>query len=49
MRPVVDRAVLQLIETATFTNADFSTQHLALIRKKQKNAAHGQHNLDTCD
>jgi hypothetical protein len=27
MRPVADRAVLQLIETMTFTGADFSIQH----------------------
>jgi hypothetical protein len=27
MPPVVDRAVLELMNTATFTGADFSTQH----------------------
>ncbi|MBV8143692.1 MAG: CRISPR-associated endonuclease Cas1 [Gammaproteobacteria bacterium] len=32
MRPVVDRAVLQLIETVTFTGADFSIQHDGVCR-----------------
>jgi CRISPR-associated protein Cas1 len=32
MRPVVDRAVLQLIDTATFTGADFSIQHDGVCR-----------------
>ena len=32
MRPVVDRAVLQLIDTATFTCADFSIQHDGVCR-----------------
>jgi len=32
MRPVVDRAVLQLIETVTFTGADFSIQHDGICR-----------------
>jgi CRISPR-associated protein Cas1 len=32
MRPVVDRAVLQLIDTVTFTGADFSIQHDGVCR-----------------
>ena len=32
MRPVVDRAVLHLIETVTFTGADFSIQHDGVCR-----------------
>jgi CRISPR-associated protein Cas1 len=32
MRPVVDRAVLQLIGTVTFTGADFSIQHDGVCR-----------------
>jgi CRISP-associated protein Cas1 len=32
MRPVVDRAVLQLINTATFAGADFSIQHDGVCR-----------------
>jgi CRISPR-associated protein Cas1 len=32
MRPVVDRAVLQLINTVTFTGADFSIQHDGVCR-----------------
>jgi len=32
MRPVVDRAVLQLIDTMTFTGADFSIQHDGVCR-----------------
>jgi CRISPR-associated protein Cas1 len=32
MRPVVDRAVLQLIDTVTFTGADFSIQHDGICR-----------------
>ena len=32
MRPVVDRSVLQLIDTVTFTGADFSIQHDGVCR-----------------
>jgi len=32
MRPVVDRAVLELIDSATFTGADFSIQHDGVCR-----------------
>jgi CRISPR/Cas system-associated endonuclease Cas1 len=32
MRPVVDRAVLQLIDAVTFTGADFSIQHDGVCR-----------------
>jgi CRISPR-associated protein Cas1 len=32
MRPVVDRAVLHLIDTVTFTGADFSIQHDGVCR-----------------
>ena len=32
MRPVVDRAVLQLIDSTTFTGADFSIQHDGVCR-----------------
>ena len=32
MRPVVDRAVLQLVNTVTFTGADFSVQHDGVCR-----------------
>jgi CRISP-associated protein Cas1 len=32
MRPVVDRAVLQIIQTETFTGADFSIQHDGVCR-----------------
>jgi CRISPR-associated protein Cas1 len=32
MRPVVDRAVLQLIKTVMFTGADFSIQHDGVCR-----------------
>jgi len=32
MRPVVDRAVLQLINAVTFTGADFSIQHDGVCR-----------------
>jgi len=32
MRPVVDKAVLQLIDTVTFTGADFSIQHDGVCR-----------------
>jgi CRISPR-associated protein Cas1 len=32
MRPVVDRAVLQLIDSVTFTGADFSIQHDGVCR-----------------
>lgn len=32
MRPVVDRAVLQLIDNVTFTGADFSTHHDGVCR-----------------
>lgn len=32
LRPVVDRAVLQLVDTATFTGADFSIQHDGVCR-----------------
>jgi CRISPR/Cas system-associated endonuclease Cas1 len=32
MRPVVDRAVLQLIDTVTFTGADFSIQYDGICR-----------------
>jgi CRISP-associated protein Cas1 len=32
MRPVVDRAVLQLIDTGTFTGADFAIQHDGVCR-----------------
>jgi hypothetical protein len=32
MRPVVDRAVLRLIDTVTFTAADFSIQHDGVCR-----------------
>lgn len=32
MRPVVDRAVLHLLDTATFTGADFSIQHDGVCR-----------------
>jgi CRISPR-associated protein Cas1 len=32
MRPVVDRAVLQLIDTVTFTGADFSIQRDGVCR-----------------
>jgi hypothetical protein len=32
MRPVVDHAVLQLIDTVTFTGADFSIQHDGICR-----------------
>jgi CRISPR-associated endonuclease Cas1 len=32
MRPVVDRAVLQLVETVTFSGADFSIQHDGVCR-----------------
>jgi CRISPR-associated protein Cas1 len=32
MRPVVDRAILYLVDTVTFTGADFSIQHDGLCR-----------------
>jgi len=32
MRPVVDRAILELINTVTFTGADFSIQHDGVCR-----------------
>ena len=32
MRPVIDRAVLQLVNTTTFTGADFSIQHDGVCR-----------------
>src|SRR6516164_3617482 len=32
LRPVVDRAVLQLIDNTTFTGADFSIQHDGICR-----------------
>ena len=32
MRPVVDRAVLELIDTVTFTGADFSVQDDGVCR-----------------
>ena len=32
MRPVVDRAILDLVNTETFTGADFSIQHDGVCR-----------------
>jgi CRISP-associated protein Cas1 len=50
MRPVVDRAVLQLIDTNTFTGADFSIQHDGVCRMNPELARRvAQLALQRCD
>ena len=50
MRPVVDRAVLHLIDTATFTGADFSIQHAGVCRMNPELARRvAQLALERCD
>jgi CRISPR/Cas system-associated endonuclease Cas1 len=43
MRPVVDRAVLQLINAVTFTGADFSIQHDGVCRMNPELARRVSH------
>jgi CRISP-associated protein Cas1 len=50
MRPVVDRAVLQLIDSVTFTGADFSIQHDGVCRMNPELARRvAQLALERCD
>jgi CRISPR-associated protein Cas1 len=50
MRPVVDRAVLQLIDTVTFTGADFSIQHDGVCRMNPELARRvAQLTLERCE
>jgi CRISP-associated protein Cas1 len=50
MRPVVDRAVLQLINSMTFTGADFSIQHDGVCRMNPELARRvAQLALELCD
>jgi CRISP-associated protein Cas1 len=49
MRPVVDRAVLQLIDTVTFTGADFAIQHDGVCRMNPELARRvAQRALESC-
>jgi CRISPR/Cas system-associated endonuclease Cas1 len=49
MRPVVDRAVLQLIHTVTFSGADFLIQHDAVCRMNPELARRvAQLSLERC-
>jgi CRISP-associated protein Cas1 len=50
MRPVVDRAVLHLINTVTFTGADFSIQHDGVCRMNPEHARRvAQLALERCE
>jgi CRISPR-associated protein Cas1 len=49
MRPVVDRAVLQLVRDETFTGADFSIQHDGVCRLNPELARRVAHSsLEHC-
>lgn len=49
MRPVVDRAVLHLVDTVTFTGADFSIQHDGICRLNPELARMVSHlSLEQC-